>query len=199
MYLPDEDQDDTSRNEMFESIVSALGGRIAEQRKMDDISTGASADIQQATAIAHDMVTRYGMSDRLGPVRYGNDDEVFVGMSYGRTKPYSEQTAGQIDEEVKSLIDEAYARCTAILTEHDDKLEAVAQFLLSHDTMTRTQFLACMEGREIPMAEHESIFDRFTENKPKAAVEAPTPQHVEHGAESDPFGANFDFGKPEDE
>ena len=199
MYLPDEDQDDTSRNEMFESIVSALGGRIAEQRKMDDISTGASADIQQATAIAHDMVTRYGMSDRLGPVRYGNDDEVFVGMSYGRTKPYSEQTAGQIDEEVKSLIDEAYARCTAILTEHDDKLEAVAQFLLSHDTMTRTQFLACMEGREIPAAEHESIFDRFTNNKSEAAPEAPAPQPAEPGTEGDPFGANFDFGKPEDE
>ncbi len=189
MYLPDEDQDDTSRNEMFESIVSALGGRIAEQRKMDDISTGASADIQQATAIAHDMVTRYGMSDRLGPVRYGNDDEVFVGMSYGRTKPYSEQTAGQIDEEVKSIIDEAYAKCTQILSEHDDKLEAVAQFLLKNDNMSRSQFKACMEGKEIPMGEHESIFDRFTDQKPEKAADP----------DEAVFGKDFDFGVPEEE
>jgi cell division protease FtsH len=98
MYLPEEDQDDASRSQMFEHIVSALGGRIAESLKMDDISTGASADIQQATAIAHDMVTRYGMSEALGTVRYGDDEEVFVGMSYGRTRPYSEQTAGKIDD-----------------------------------------------------------------------------------------------------
>ncbi len=163
MYLPEEDQDDTSRSEMYESIVSALGGRIAESLKMDDISTGASADIQHATSIAHDMVTRYGMSDRLGPVRYGDDNEIFVGMSYGRTKPYSEQTAGKIDEEVRSIIDQAYERCTQLLTEHDDKLEQVAQYLLDHDTMTRSQFTACMEGREIPDNESESIFDRFVE------------------------------------
>ena len=163
MYLPEEDQDDTSRSEMFESIVSALGGRIAESLKMDDISTGASADIQHATAIAHDMVTRYGMSDALGTVRYGTDDEVFVGMSYGRTKPYSEQTAGKIDDEVRRIIDEAYARCRTILTDHDDRLEDVARYLLAHDTMTRTQFTACMRGEEIPEAESESIFDRFSE------------------------------------
>ena len=173
MYLPDEDQDDTSRSEMFESIVSSLGGRIAEQLKMDDISTGASADIQHATAIANDMVTRYGMSDRLGPVRYGDDGEVFVGMSYGRTKSYSEQTAGQIDEEIKSLIDQAYARCHSILTEHDDKLEQVAQYLLSHETMTRRQFMACMRDEPIPENESESIFDRFAEKKPAAEDELP--------------------------
>ena len=199
MYLPDEDQDDTSRNEMFEHIVSALGGRIAEQRKMDDISTGASADIQQATEIAHDMVTRYGMSDRLGPVRYGNDDEIFVGMSYGRTKPYSEQTAGQIDEEVKTLIDEAYAKCTEILTEHDDKLEAVAQFLLANDTMTRTQFAACMAGQEIPKAEHESIFDRFTEKKDNALDESSVSGEDKSPADETIFGTDFNFGQPEDD
>ncbi|MBQ4301869.1 MAG: ATP-dependent zinc metalloprotease FtsH, partial [Oscillospiraceae bacterium] len=131
MFLPEEDRDDVSRSEMTEQIVSALGGRIAESIKMEDISTGASADIQQATEIAHDMVTRYGMSDALGTVRYGDDGEVFVGMSYGRTKPYSEETAGKIDDEVRRLIDEAYERCRSILVEHDDKLEAVAQFLLS--------------------------------------------------------------------
>ena len=163
MYLPEEDQDDTSRSEMFESIVSALGGRIAESIKMDDISTGASADIQHATSIAHDMVTRYGMSEALGTVRYGDDGEVFVGMSYGRTKPYSEETAGKIDDEVRRLIDQAYEQCEGLLREHDDKLEAVAQYLLAHDTMTRSQFSACMRGEEIPEGESESIFDRFAE------------------------------------
>jgi cell division protease FtsH len=163
MYLPEEDQDDTSRGEMFESIVSSLGGRIAESLKMDDISTGASADIQHATSIAHDMVTRYGMSDALGTVRYGDDEEIFVGMSYGRTRPYSDQTAGKIDDEVRRIIDEAYGRCKDILTQHDDRLEQVARYLLEHDTMTRTQFNACMNGEQIPEAESESIFDRFTE------------------------------------
>ncbi len=181
MYLPDEDQDDVSRNEMFESIVSSLGGRIAEQMKMDDISTGASADIQHATEIAHAMVTKYGMSDRLGTVRYGDDGEVFVGMSYGRTKSYSEQTAGQIDEEIKSIIDRAYNKCGEILTAHEDKLEAVAAFLLQHETMSRLQFNACMKGEPIPENESESIFDRFAEmeaaeqqTKDTAAPEIPS-------------------------
>ena len=178
MYLPEEDQDDTSRNEMFESIVSSLGGRIAEQLKMDDISTGASADIQHATGIAHDMVTRYGMSEKLGPVRYGDDGEIFVGMSYGRTKPYSEQTAGQIDEEVRALIDQAYEKCTLLLTEHDDRLEAVAQYLLTHNTMSRNQFVACMEDKPIPEHETESIFDRFTD-EPEDAVPDAAPDAAE--------------------
>ena len=197
MFLPDEDQDYVSRNEMFENIVSSLGGRIAEQRKMDDISIGASADIQNATSIAHDMVTRYGMSDRLGPVRWGDDGEVFVGLSYGRTRSYSEQTAGQIDEEVKALIDDAYAQCTQILSEHDDRLEAVAQFLLAHNDMTRSQFNACMEGREIPMGEHESIFDRFTEKKEELPA-SPADAEDSDGTAEDPFGTDFDFGEPEE-
>ena len=164
MYLPEEDSENTaSRSEMFERIVSALGGRIAESLKMDDISTGASADIQAATSIAHEMVTRYGMSDALGTVRYGDDEEVFVGMSYGRTRPYSDQTAGKIDDEVRRIIDQAYEQCEQILRDHDDKLEEVANFLLAHETMTRSQFNACMRGEEIPEGESESIFDRFAE------------------------------------
>ena len=163
MYLPEEDRDDVSRAEMYENIVSALGGRIAESLKMDDISTGASADIQSATSIAHDMVTRYGMSDLLGTVSYGDDGEVFVGLSDGRTRSYSEQTAGKIDDEVRRIIDEAYADCEKLLREHDDRLEAVAQYLLAHETMSRTQFQACMMGEPIPEDESESIFDRFAE------------------------------------
>ena len=176
MFLPEEDQATASRSEMFEHIVSSLGGRIAESLKMDDISTGASADIQQATTIAHEMVTRYGMSDALGTVRYGDDEEIFVGMSYGRTRPYSDQTAGKIDDEVRRIVDQAYEQCEQILREHDDKLEAVAQYLLAHDTMTRSQFDACMKGKPIPDAESESIFDRFVElekeEQEKKAAEA---------------------------
>ena len=163
MYLPEEDQDYAGRKEMFEHIVSSLGGRIAESLKMDDISTGASADIQAATSIAHDMVTRSGMSDALGTVRYGDDEEIFVGMSYGRTRPYSDQTAGKIDDEVRRIVDQAFEQCRQILQEHEDRLEAVASYLLEHDSMTRTQFAACMKGEPIPDAESESIFDRFTE------------------------------------
>ena len=163
LYLPDEDEHGNSRNEMYERIVSALGGRVAEQLRMEDISTGASADIKQATAIAHEMVTKYGMSEKMGTVCYDNDDsEVFVGMSYAKTKPYSDRTAGDIDDEVKALIDRAYNQCVQILQEHGDKLETVAQYLMAHDTMSRNQFEACMRGEEIPENEHESIFDRFT-------------------------------------
>ncbi|MBO4418622.1 MAG: ATP-dependent zinc metalloprotease FtsH [Oscillospiraceae bacterium] len=163
VYLPEEDEEGMSRSQMTEHIVAALGGRIAESLKMDDISTGASADIQTATSIAHEMVTRYGMSDALGTVRYGDDEEIFVGMSYGRTRPYSDQTAGKIDDEVRRIVDQAYEFCERILREHDDRLEAVAGYLMAHDTMTRSQFNACMKGEPIPDAESESIFDRFAE------------------------------------
>jgi cell division protease FtsH len=121
------------------------------------------------------MVTRYGMSEALGTVRYGDDGEVFVGMSYGRTKPYSEETAGKIDDEVRRLIDQAYEQCEALLREHDDKLEAVAQYLLAHDTMTRSQFVACMKGEDIPEAESESIFDRFAELEKEEAKKTEAP------------------------
>ena len=185
MYLPEEDQDDTSRSEMYESIVSSLGGRIAESLKMDDISTGAAADIQQATSIAHEMVTRYGMSEALGTVRYGDDEEVFVGMSYGRTRPYSDQTAGKIDDEVRRIIDRAYEECERLLKEHDEKLEAVAQFLLAHDTMTRNQYDACMKGQPIPEVESESIFEHFASREAQSEASESAPQTAEQAAQTD--------------
>ncbi len=165
MYLPEEERDAMSRNEMQAQIVSSLGGRVAEQLKMEDISTGASSDIQQATAVAHEMVTKYGMSKKLGTVSYDNDSEVFVGLSYGKTRSYSERTAGEIDEEVKALVDSAYETCTQILESHDAQLEAVAQFLLAHDTMTRLQFEACMTGQPIPEEDHTSLFAQFEETQ----------------------------------
>ena len=172
--LPDHDRNYISRNQMFEEIVSLLGGRIAEALELDDISTGASNDIQRATAIARDMAARYGMSKKLGTVSYENDSEIFVGRDYEKTKSYSERVAGEIDEETRTVIDEAYAACKTILEEHRDKLRAVADFLLAHDTMNRDQFEACMEGREIPAVSTSTLFDRAA-----AAVEAEEPPALE--------------------
>ena len=147
--VPQEDTLGSSRSEMFEKILMTLGGRVAEQLIMDDISTGASNDIQQATRIARNMITRYGMSDKLGTVLYGSEhsaSEVFLGRDFSSGKNYSEKTAAIIDEEIRALIGEAYTKCTEILTEHLDKLHFVAAFLLKNELMDGDQFKAAMEG-----------------------------------------------------
>jgi cell division protease FtsH len=149
-----------SRNEMFESLITALGGRVAEELMMDDISTGASGDIQSATRTARNMVTRYGMSEKLGPILYGSEhssDAVFLGRDFSSGDNYSEQTAAQIDEEVRRLIAEAHDKCREILREHMDKLEFVAQYLLSHETMDGDQFKAAMESEEPTVEALEAI------------------------------------------
>ena len=116
VYRPQEDKSFNSKSEMFERIVSALGGRVAEKLMLDDISTGASGDIQQATAIARAMVTKYGMSDRLGPISFDSSDHsIFIGRDFGSTKSYSEKVAAEIDDEVKRIFDEATAKCEGIL------------------------------------------------------------------------------------
>ena len=148
--LPEEDRSYRSRNEMYEQIVSLLGGRVAEELCLSDISTGASNDLQRASAIAREMVSRYGMSERLGAVSYQSDGEIFVGRDYEKTKSYSELTAGAIDEEVKALIDRAYAQCRQILQEDRVHLDRVADFLMEHETMGRNQFEAAMADQPIP-------------------------------------------------
>ena len=142
LFRPQEDLENfKSRTEMFENIVMALGGRMAEKLFLDDISTGASGDIQQASSIARDMVMRYGMSDRLGPISYDSSDHsIFIGRDFGTTKSYSEETAGVIDEEVKNIFDSAAAKCEQILTEHRDQLIAIAEYLLQHETMEAEEF-----------------------------------------------------------
>ena len=146
LSLPSDDQNYLSRNEMFEQIVSLLGGRVAEQLCLQDISTGASNDIQRATSIARDMVQKYGMSERLGTVSYSSEDEVFIGRDYEKSKAYSERVAGEIDDEVKALIDQAYRRCETILVENRPKLEEISRYLLEHETMDRAAFEAAMEA-----------------------------------------------------
>ena len=142
LFRPREDLENfKSREEMFESIVMSLGGRVAEKLFLDDISTGASGDIQQASAIARDMVMKYGMSERLGPISYDSSGHsIFIGRDFGQTKSYSEETAGIIDEEVKALFDKASETCEKILSEHAEQLRAIAEYLLEHETMEAEEF-----------------------------------------------------------
>ena len=147
--LPQDDRSYSSRNEMFETIVSFLGGRVAEAQKLCDISTGASNDLQRATGIARDMVAKYGMSDSIGPVSYAGGQEVFIGRDYEKTKPYSEQTAGQIDAQVQKIICEAYQRCEQILRDHAERLDKIAGFLMENENMSRAQFEAVMQDETL--------------------------------------------------
>ena len=134
-------EDFTSRSEMFENIVVSLGGRVAEKLFLDDISTGASGDIQQATSVARDMVMKYGMSDKLGPISFDDSSHsLFIGRDFGTTKSYSEQTAATIDSEVKRIFDEAYAACEKILREHSGLLISIAEYLLLHETLDGPDF-----------------------------------------------------------
>ena len=164
LFRPDEDAEDfTSKSQMFERIVTALGGRIAEKLFLDDISSGASGDIQQASSIARSMVMRYGMSDKLGPILYDSSDHsIFIGRDFGTTKSYSEETAALIDEEVKRIFDEAAELCEKILTEHRDTLIGVAEYLLENESMERETFdYYCEHGT-------------FPEPKPAPAIQDDT-------------------------
>ena len=149
LSLPKEDKYYSSKNEMEDELVTLLGGRVAEKLVMDDISTGASNDIERASDIARRMVTRYGMSDKLGPIAFGSDhDEVFLGRDFAASKNYSEEVASLIDEEVKRIIDEAYRRCEQMLQEHMDILDRVAAYLLEHETMSGEAFEKVFNGEE---------------------------------------------------
>ena len=141
MYRPTEDKNFMSKTEMEENIVSLLGGRVAEALILNDISTGASNDIERATAIARNMVTKYGMSERIGTLTLGSDqDEVFLGRDLAHAKTYSEETASVVDEEIKRIVDKAYEKAKQILTEHVDKLHAVAGVLLEKEKIEADEF-----------------------------------------------------------
>ena len=147
MPLPEGDDMFNTKGHMLQEITVSLGGRVAEEQIFDDITTGASQDIRQATAIAKSMITKFGMSERLGLINYDNDsDEVFIGRDFGHTsRGYGEKVAGTIDEEVKRIIDECYAKAKRILEEHQDVLESCAQLLLEKEKITRSEFEALFE------------------------------------------------------
>ncbi len=162
-YLPKDDSSNLTRNQMYEQIVSLLGGRVAEALFLGDISVGASNDIDRATKLAKDMVARYGMCEKLGTVSYLDGGEVFIGRDYQTTKSYSEKTAATIDDEVKTLIDRAYDHCRQILSDNREPLHRVVEFLLERESMTGEQFQAIMKGEEVGDASTTAMFDGFEE------------------------------------
>ena len=175
MYLPEKDRSYVTKGEMFEDIVSSLGGRVAEQLILDDISTGASNDLQQATNIARQMITKYGFSERLGPVVYGtSQEETFLGRDFGQGKGYSETTAAEIDGEMRDIIDEAYETCRRTLTEHIDQLHALAKALMEREKLNEQEFNTVMAGGTLPPCESQ---------EPQQTAE-PTPEQVVEPAET---------------
>ena len=152
MALPDHDKSYASKSEMTEEIVPLLGGRAAEKVVLDDISTGASNDLERATKIARSMVTKYGFSDKLGPISY-DEDEVFLGRDYNSDRSYSEVIAGEIDAELRALIHGAYDRAIAILSEHIDQLHTVAKYLITHEKINGDQFMRLMNGEDLEAEE----------------------------------------------
>ncbi len=160
MSLPSEDKSYRSRNEMLEEIVVLLGGRVAEALILGDISTGASNDIERATNLVFSMITKYGMSKKLGPITYGKSDgEVFLGKEFGHTKTYSEETAAKIDAEVTEYITNGYKQTEKILNDHMPELHRVAQFLFEHEKMSGEQFICAVEGKEIPTEDESEDTD----------------------------------------
>ncbi len=147
MSLPEQDKSYVTRTEMYENIVTLLGGRVSEKLVLEDISTGASNDIERATAIARNMVVRYGFSEKLGPIVYGQEsEEVFLGKDFTHTRNYSENVAAEIDSEIRLIVEEAYDTCTELLTTHMDQLHSVAKYLFDHEKMTGEQFARMMSG-----------------------------------------------------
>ena len=166
MSLPTEDRSYETKKGMQENIVTLLGGRIAEKLVLDDISTGASNDLERATKIAKAMVTRYGFSDRLGPIVYGqNENKVFLGRDFGHTRDYSETVAAQIDEEIRAVIDSGYDQCESILTEHMDQLHKVAEFLYEFEKINGADFDRLMKG-------DFSVFDEYRAKKEQETNQA---------------------------
>ena len=151
MYLPEKDPSYVTKTAMFENIVSLLGGRVAEQLVLDDISTGASSDLQRATDTARAMVTRYGFSERMGPVVYGSDPEqTFLGRDFGQGKGYSEAIASEIDNEIRDIVDEAYETARRLLTEHMTELHKIANVLMEREKISGDEFRTLMEGGNLP-------------------------------------------------
>ena len=149
-----------SKGMMESEIVTLLGGRVAEQIILGDISTGASNDIQRASSIARSMVTKYGMSEKLGPILYGSEsssDEVFLGRDFNQTKNYSDETAAIIDAEVKDIVTKAYAECKRILEENIDRLHFVAAYLMKNEIMEEEQFVRAMSEPDVTLEDLEEM------------------------------------------
>ena len=172
LYTPEQDKMHMMKSRMLDDIVSLLGGRVAEKIIFGDISTGASNDIQRATEIARNMITKYGMSEKLGPIAFGSDnDEVFLGKNYTHTRNYSENIAAAIDEEVESIINNAYKRTETILTEHIDQLHLVSKVLVDLEKIDKEQFESLMTTGALPVEKDEAPVAEAVENTETAETE----------------------------
>ena len=196
LSLPGEDKSYVTKREMAENIVTLLGGRMAEELVLEDISTGASNDIERATKVAHNMVMRYGFSEKLGPIVYGHDsNEVFLGRDFSSTPSYSENVAAEIDAEVRGIIDTARERARDILTEHMDQLHKVAQFLFENEKMAANEFEAMMTGQPMPEKPDYSIYSSHAAHDPNqvtAQTEPVSEQPADSAASERPPAADGD-------
>ncbi len=203
LMRPQDDKQTQSRTEMFEDIVVSLGGRIAEKVFLDDISTGASGDIQQASTVARNMVMVYGMSEKLGPISFDTSGHsIFIGRDFGTTKSYSEETAAVIDEEVKRIFDDASALCEKILREHADIVVGVAEYLLINETMDGPDFVAYCDTHVLPAnvkLDAEPAAETPAAEAPAEPEEAPAePEEIPAGPEAPEAPAAEDAGSGED-
>ena len=189
LYRPDEDSSHMLKSAMLDRIVTAMGGRVAEKITFDDISTGASQDISHSSEIARAMVTKYGMSEKLGPVLYGKDtDEVFLGMDYSHSKNYSESYATQIDDEIKRIMTECFDKCEKILTDHNDKLVLIAEELIKNEKISGECFMQLMDENYDPANDVEEVAEEaeapeVTTEVTEEVVAEPTTEAVEEVTE----------------
>ena len=198
MILPTEDKYYGTKTEMEEQIIHLLGGRVAEKLTLKDISTGASNDIMRATDIARDMVTKYGFSDRLGPVNYSQADEVFLGNSFSSQKNHSEEIAAEIDEEIKAIIDGAFLEAERLLNEHMDKLHDVANALLEIETLDGEQFEALFSGKVTIEGLVENVKNEEEKKLELNAIEAAEmEQIIEDAARAAEMAAQEDLASEE--
>ena len=190
LSLPEEEHDNLSRKALLGMITMALGGHAAEDVALDDIYTGSSSDLKRATDLCRRMITQYGMSEELGTMYLGSDQEVFVGMEFGQSREYSEQSAAAIDAAVKQLMDRCYQRAVSLLKEHFDQLKGVAEALLERDTLSRVEFEAIMNGQPLPpMSEVEML-------KPNLSVEDKNAPAAEESPEQPEAAPEADDGEP---
>ena len=202
MSLPEKDQTYVTKTQMQEQIVTLLGGRVAELLVLDDISTGASNDLERATKTARAMVTRYGFSERMGPVVYGSDPgETFLGRDFAQGKGYSETIAAEIDSEIRDIVDEAFETARRMLTEHRDQLEVVAQALMRREKLSGEEFKTLMEGGQLPEQEAQPAAPASTEAPAQPqALEGPQPAETAEPAEpAEPAQSAEPAQTPDDE
>jgi cell division protease FtsH len=179
MWLPEEDRFFETRGHMINNIKHLLGGRVAEELKLDDISTGASNDLERATGIARQMITKYGFSEKLGPVSFSSNDEVFLGRDFSTRQNYSEEVASEVDHEIRALLSECYAETKKILQENDEAFERVAQALLLVETLDGDQFERLYNGEIDPEGIQKEVEDENKKIEHKNKQEAEEAKRLE--------------------